>query len=136
MHWNVTQLNQLREIRLWKRQKMALVNFESPLIWILNIVHLVSLMTFVYNYKVDAPKLQVEEASAEIWREKLLKALQDKLDMSQKCQKSEERYVEILLQIKDLHQSLRDKSLRIHSLTQENVELLEEISLLKYLIEN
>ena len=74
---------------------------------------------------------------------KLQECLQDKIASTEENLKlakigheSEQNYINLLLKIQELHETLKKKSLKITTLIEENQDLKEEIAVLKRLFVN
>lgn len=65
-----------------------------------------------------------------------IETTEENLKLAKLAKKSEERYIDLLLQLEEVHTSLRQKSLKLKEYMEENQELKEENAMLKYLIQN
>lgn len=70
-------------------------------------------------------------------------ALKDKIDsiehnlsLAKSCKESEERYVNLLLKLQEVHERARDKSQTVRELMVENQNLKDEIAMLQRLVIN
>ena len=65
-----------------------------------------------------------------------IEASKQNLELAQECHHSEQKYIALLFKIQELHETVKQKSLNIKSLTEENQDLKEEVALLKRLFIN
>ena len=91
--------------------------------------------TYFYQPMDNNCKINIEMEA------KLKKALKDKIEATEEnlklaklCKKSEERHINLLFKMEELHESLRAKSLKLKEYLEENQNLKDEIAMLNHLI--
>ena len=117
-----------------KKFQMSVMNF--PCSFITLILSIIVYVLFVkkndFNKNVDIQyKLQLQECLQD-----KIEATEENLKLAQNGHKSEQNYINLLLKIQELHETLKQKALKITTLIEENQDLKEEIAVLKRLFIN
>ena len=115
-----------------KKFQMSVMNFSCSLITL--ILSIIVYVLFVkkndFNKNIDIQyKLQ------ECLQDKI-SATEENLKLAKIGHESEQNYINLLLKIQELHETLKQKSLKIKTLIEENQDLKEEIAVLKRLFVN
>ena len=97
----------------------------------------------MFYYLQSCPAAENNEEAVLLLRQQLKKALHEKIEaieenikLAKLCKDSEEKYINLLFKIQELHAALKNKSLMLKEYMEENQNLKEEIALLKKLFVN
>ena len=89
----------------------------------------------MFYYWQSCPAAENNQQLKKALREKI-EAIEENIKLAKLCKDSEEKYINLLFKIQELHEALKNKSLMLQEYMEENQNLKEEIALLKKLFVN
>ena len=109
------------------------MNFTCSLITL--ILSIIVYILFVKRNDFKNKNIDIQYKLQECLQDKIA-ATEENLKLAKIGHESEQSYINLLLKIQELHETLKKKSLKITTLIEENQDLKEEIAVLKRLFVN
>ena len=109
------------------------MNFTCSLITL--ILSIIVYILFVKKNDFNNKNIDIQYKLQECLQDKIA-ATEENLKLAKIGHESEQNYINLLLKIQELHETLKKKSLKITTLIEENQDLKEEIAVLKRLFVN